>query len=184
MGRAAQHSGGQLRFGLSATVASAVLYSAVVLLGLGPASPSAQGREIDRTTPVVRVPRDRAVSAPARRLPQVSRGPARRHSRHAGRGHGVRVTAVASAPLGATDGGRGSTTPPRTPEAKPKTASSSTSVVQPNAPAPPAAPSEPDPVVTVPDLTVTVPELPVTVPDLPLKPPPIQVPTVPALPLP
>lgn len=184
MGSAAQHPGGQFRLGLSATVASAVLYSAVVLLGLGPASPSAQGSEADRITPVVRVPRDQSVSAPARRLPQVSRGPARRHSRRAGPGQGVQVTAVASAPLGATDGGKGSPTPPRTPEAKPKAATSPTSVTQPNALASPAPPSEPDPVVTVPDVTVTVPELPVTVPDLPVQPPPIQVPTVPELPLP
>ena len=49
MGFAAHNSGGQIRLGLSATVASAVLYSAVVLLGLGPAFPFAQGREAVRT---------------------------------------------------------------------------------------------------------------------------------------
>lgn len=189
MGRAAQYSGGQLRLGLSATVASAVLYSAVVLLGLGPASPSAQGGEEDRSSPVVRVPRDPAVSTPARRLPQVSRGSTRRHLGHRRPTQGESVTAVATAPIGASDSGKGSPGSPLSPEPKTKTASSSGSAAQPS-PAPPTTtttPSNPDPIVTVPDLPVTVPDLPVTVPTspVPLPPvPPVQMPTIPALPLP
>jgi hypothetical protein len=181
MGRAAQHSGGQLRFGLSATVASAVLYSAVVLLGLGPASPSAQGGEEDRSSPVVRVLRDRTVSTPARRLPQVSPGSTRRRLRHRRPTQGESVTAVATAPIGASDSGKGSSASPLSPEPKTKTASSPGSAVE-SSPAPPTTtttPSDPDPIVTVPDLPVTVPDLPVTVPTSP-----VQVPTVPALPLP
>src|SRR5438034_8888492 len=108
MGYAAHHSGDQLRLGVSATVASAVLYSAVVLFGLGSASPSAQARATDRNSPVVRVAPDRAVSSPGKRVPQVSPGPARRHShgrlRAAGANH---VTAVAAEPLAGGDSDHG-----------------------------------------------------------------------------
>src|SRR5436190_22168137 len=101
MGYAAQHSGGQLRLGVSASVASAALYSAVVLFGVGSASPSAQGRATDHSSPVVRVAPDRAVSSPGKRLPQVSPGPARRHSR--GRLHAAgtnHVTTAVAKPVG------------------------------------------------------------------------------------
>jgi len=181
MGLAAQHPGGQVRLGVSATVASAVLYSAVVLLGLGPASLSAQGRETDRNATVVRVPRDPAVSGPAQRLPQVSPGSARRHSRRLGPAQAEHVTTVEVAPIGASHDGTSSPAPPRTPEAKPKAVTSRTSAVQSNSPAPSPTLEEPDPVVTVPELPVTLPDPPVTLP-VPL--PPVQVPTVPALPLP
>jgi hypothetical protein len=184
MGLAAQHPGGQVRFGVSATVASAVLYSAVVLFGLGPASPSAQGRETDRNSTVVRVPRDPAVSGPAQRQPQVSPGPARRHSRRLGPARGEQVTTVEVAPIGASDDGSSSPAPPRTPEAKPKAVTSQTSVVQSSSPGPSPTPVEPDSVVTVPELPVTLPDPPVTVPVLPVPLPPAQVPTAPALPLP
>jgi hypothetical protein len=186
MGFAAQHPGGQVRFGVSATVASAVLYSAVVLFGLGPASPSAQGRETDRNSTVVRVPRDPVVSCPAQRQPQVSPGPARRHSRRLGPARGEQVTTVEVAPIGAGHDGTSSPAPPRTPEAKPKAVTSQTSVVQSSSPAPSPTPEEPDPVVTVPELPVTLPDPPVTVPVpvVPVPLPPVQVPTVPALPLP
>jgi hypothetical protein len=186
MGLAAQHPGGQVRLGVSATVASAVLYSAVVLFGLGPASPSAQGRETDRNATVVRVPRDPAVSGPAQRLPQVSPGSARRQPRRLGPARGEQVTTGAVAPIAAGDNGKSSPEPPRTPKAKPKAVTSQTSVVQASGPAPSPTPGEPDPVVTVPELPVTVPDPPVTVtvPVLPVPLPPVQVPTVPALPLP
>ena len=186
MGSAAQHSGGQLRLGVSATVASGVLYSAVILLGLGPASPSAQGREADRSSPVVWVPRDSSVSRPGSRLPQVSSGRARNKSGQRLRTQRGRVTTVTAEAAGPTSG-ESSPSTPLTPEPKPKTASSQTSVVE-STPPPPTTtttPSDPDPIVTVP--TVTVPDLPVTVPTLPvpLPPvPPVQVPTVPSVPLP
>jgi len=187
MGLAAHNSGGQVRLGLSATVASAVLYSAVVLLGLGPASPSAQGREADRTTPVVRVPRDPAVSGPARRLPQVSPGPARRHSQRRPAAPDEQSVVATAAPIAQTEGGKGSPAPPRTPEAKPKTASAPASSSEPNASGPvDSGPSEPDPVVTVPELPTTVnvpvPGQPITVsvPQLP----PVHLPPAPTVPLP
>ena len=72
-----------MRLGLSATAAAAVLYGAVVLLGLGPASPAAVGSKDDLFTPVVHVQHDSVVSGPVQRLPQVSAGPERRHSRRA-----------------------------------------------------------------------------------------------------
>ena len=43
MGLAKHNPGGQWRLGLSATAASAVLYSAIVVFGVGSASPSAPG---------------------------------------------------------------------------------------------------------------------------------------------
>ena len=113
MGLAAHNSGGQVRLGLSATVASAVLYSAVVFLGLGPASPSAQGREADRTTPVVRVPRDPAVSGPARRLPQVSPGPARRHSQRRPAAPDAQSVGATAVPIAQTEGGDFEFDPPK-----------------------------------------------------------------------
>jgi hypothetical protein len=189
MGLAAHNSGGQVRLGLCATVASAVLYSAVVLLGLGPASPSAQGREAGRPTPIVRVPRDPAVSGPAQRLPQVSPGPARRHTQRRPAAPDEQSVVTTAVPIAQTEGGKGSPAPPRTPEAKPKpkTASAPASSSESNASGPAdSGPSEPDPVVTVPELptTVTVPvpgqPITVTVPQLP----PVQLPPVPTVPLP
>jgi hypothetical protein len=187
MGSAAQHSGGQLRLGVSATVASGVLYSAVILLGLGPASPFAQGREADRSSPVVWVPRDSSVSRPGSRLPQVSSGRTRNKSGQRLRTQRGRVTTVSAEADGPTSGESSSPTAPLSPEAKPKTSNSQTSVVE-STPPPPTTtttPSDPDPIVTVP--TVTIPDLPVTVPTspVPLPPvPPVQVPTVPSLSLP
>jgi hypothetical protein len=193
MGLAAHNSGGQVRLGLSATVASAVLYSAVVLLGLGPASPSAQGREADRSTPVVRVPRDPAVSGPARRLPQVSPGPTRRRTQHGpAAAHDEQVVVATADPIAQTDGGKSSPAPPRTPDAKPKTASAPASSPEPTTSGPAdSSPSGPDPILTVPELptTVTVPvpgqPITVTVPQLPpVQLPPAQIPPTPTLPLP
>jgi hypothetical protein len=186
VGSAAQHSGGQLRLGVSATVASAVLYGAVVLFGLGPASPSAHGSEADRGSPVVRVPRDPAVSRPGSRLPQVSPGRTRRHLLRRGSMQREHVATMTAAPTAATGGGKGSPAPPKTSETKTRAASSQSSNAQSSPPTRTTTFSEPDPVVTVPELPVTVPDLPVTVPTspVPLPPPPVQVPTVPSLPLP
>ena len=181
MGHAAQHSGGQLRLGVSATVASAVLYSAVVLSGLGSVPPSAQGRTTDHSSPVVRVAPDRAVSSPGKRLPQVSPGPARRHShgrfRTAGTNH---VTTVVAKPIAASDSDKASPAAAAA-QPKPKAAAPASSQAQ-SAPPTESTPGEPDPIVTIPDLPVTVPDLPVTVPTtpVPLPPPPsVQVPALP-----
>jgi hypothetical protein len=184
MGYAAQHPGGQFRFGVSATVASAVLYGAVVLFGLGSASPSTQGRATDRSSPVVRVAPDRAVSRPGKRLPQVSPGPARRPSRaraHRGR---EQVSTVVVPPVAAGESEKGST-PPTRPQPKSQGAITATSEVQ-SAPPTSSTPGEPNPIVTVPELPVPFPDFPVTVPTspLPLPPPTVQVPAAPSIPLP
>jgi hypothetical protein len=185
MGYAAQHPGGQFRFGLSATVASAVLYGAVVVFGLGSASPSTQGRATDRSSPVVRVPPDRAVSRPGKRLPQVSPGPARRPSHARVHRGSEQVTTVVATPIAGGESEKGST-PPARPQPKSQGAITGTSEVQSPSPTN-SPPAEPNPVVTVPELQVTVPDLPVTVPTPPLPPPPtpsVQVPATPSLPLP
>src|SRR6476661_124701 len=78
MGLATHNPNGRGRLGLSATVASAVLYSVVVLFGVGPASPSAPDAAVDRRASVVLAsPHDLAVAGPAQRLPQASPGPTR-----------------------------------------------------------------------------------------------------------
>jgi hypothetical protein len=78
MGLATHNPNGRGRLGLSATVASAVLYSVVVLFGVGPASPSAPGAAVDhRASVVLASPHDLAVAGPAQRLPQASPGPTR-----------------------------------------------------------------------------------------------------------
>jgi hypothetical protein len=78
MGLATHNPNGHGRLGLSATVASAVLYSVVVLFGVGPASPSAPGAAVDhRASVVLASPHDLAVAGPAQRLPQASPGPTR-----------------------------------------------------------------------------------------------------------
>jgi len=78
MGLATHNPNGRGRLGLSATVGSAVLYSVVVLFGVGPASPSAPDAAVDRRASVVLAsPHDLAVAGPAQRLPQASPGPTR-----------------------------------------------------------------------------------------------------------
>ena len=78
MGLATHNPNGRGRLGLSATVASAVLYSVVVLFGVGPASPSAPDAAVDhRASVVLASPHDLAVAGPAQRLPQASPGPTR-----------------------------------------------------------------------------------------------------------
>jgi hypothetical protein len=81
MGLATHNPNGRGRLGLSATVASAVLYSVVVLFGVGPASPSAPDAAVDhRASVVLASPHDLAVAGPAQRLPQASPGPTRQRS--------------------------------------------------------------------------------------------------------
>lgn len=82
MGLATHNPNGRGRLGLSATVASAVLYSVVVLFGIGPASPSAPDAAVDhRASVVLASPHDFAVAGPAQRLPQASPGPTRQRLR-------------------------------------------------------------------------------------------------------
>ena len=183
MGHAAQHSGGQLRLGVSATVASAVLYSAVVLFGLGSASPSAQGRSTDPSSPVVRVAPDRAVSGPGKRLPQVSPGPARRHSTARAHDHGsTQVVTLVAKPSVSNDSNTPSAAGPAVPHPKPKAAAPPTSTTESGPSDGNSTPAEPDPVVALPDLPVTVLDLPVTVPTTPLPLPGLPAVQVPQLP--
>src|SRR5712691_4724841 len=87
MGLMSHTSGGKVKFGLASLAAAGALYCAVVVFDLGTSSPVALGSNSDRSSTVVRVPpRDLAVPGPARRLPQVSPGPARRQLRNESRG--------------------------------------------------------------------------------------------------
>ena len=175
MGFAAHNSGGQVRFGLSSTAAAAVLYSAVVIFGLGPATPFASGTNEDRSAPVVRVPpHEPAVSGPVRRLPQASPGPARHRTVTAGR------HAAASVRSGrpATGPPRQNTTetPPSAPTSPPSASKSSTKVTSTKQ----TAPSGPS--ADLPTVTVTVPDLPVTIPTVTLPSSPVNLPSLPATP--
>jgi len=178
MGLATHNPNGRGRLGLSATVASAVLYSVVVLFGVGPASPSAPDAAVDHRASVVRAsPHDLAVAGPAQRLPQASPGPTRQRS--AARPRLAQV-------------GNASPTPAEEPSLKgPSSPSSSPPrpAQQPPAPAPHAtktAPVDERPSTELPLPPVALP--PATVPplpevSLPLPPPlPLAPPELPPLP--
>jgi hypothetical protein len=169
MGLARHNPGGQTRLGLSATAGSAVLYGAIVVFGIGSASPSALDVGGDRHGSVVLVPGHAdIVPGSVKKLPQASPEPGRHRS-------GVRPqparTEVVSAPSPepTTAESQPAPAPPRGKEStSPAVSSSSTAPV-----------AEPTPGLTIP--TLTVPELPA-----PLPPPPVQLPelSVPPLPLP
>jgi hypothetical protein len=168
MGTAAHNSSGELRLGLTATAAAAVLYGAVVVFGLGPASPFGLSRADEPTAPVVHMPHDTAAPGPALRLPQVSPGPERRPAQPASRDD-VRISESAPAA-------------PRGPDPL---------VTIPNSPGAPTAPASPQkPLQTEPPSTtlLTTPVvLDETIPTVPLPPvellPPLPpVPELPAVP--
>ena len=158
MGLARHNPSGQVRLGLSATVASAVLYSAIVLFGVGSASPSAPDAGPDRRASVVLIPGHAdTVTGSAQRLPQASPEPGRNRST-------VRPHRARSA-----DGSTATT--PSVP---------STVASPPPAPAPPRV-SESLPAVPPPDpIVVTVP----AVPALPRPASPVPLPELPLPPLP
>lgn len=166
MGLATHNPGGQVRFGISATAASAVLYSAVVLFGVSSASPLALDSDSDRGGSVVLIPtHDTAVSGPEQKLPQASPGPVRHHAGQAVRTPRVGVGSRSSAPR-PTSGPTQPSNPasPRTTEsqpAKPTSTSAPTSTV-----VEVKAPTLPEP--TLP--TVTLPTLPVELPETPALP--------------
>ena len=178
MGLASHKPRGQTRFGISATAGSAVLYSAIVVFGIGSASPSALDVGRDRNQPVVLVPRHAdIVPGSVKKLPQASPEPGRDSSP-------VRLQSVqsevvsATSPAPATAENQPAPTPPRGKESASQAVSSSST--------PSTAPvAETTPGLTVP--TVTVPELPAPLPPLPPVPPlPVQLPdlSVPSLPVP
>jgi hypothetical protein len=165
-----------VRLGLSATAAAAVLYGAIILFGLGSASPSALSPNGESRTPVVHLPHDSAASGPALRLPQVSPGPGRQRSRKPSPSSAGSITTV-SAPLTEQPGHpvpasgeppAAAVSAPSSPAAAPSTQAAEPSVVE----------------VTVTVAEVTLPEVtlpPVTLPPVPAVPP---LPPVPSLPLP
>ena len=175
MGLAKRNPGGQMRLGLSATAGSAVLYSAIVLFGVGSASPSATDVSgPDRRASVALIPgRTDIVSGSVQKLPQASPEPGRQRSRvrpHRPGRSGVESTA---SPTSSTvESAPPAPAPPR------GTESASPSVRVPSA-APVAVPL---PSLEVP--TVSAPEpavpLPLPLPALPVPPLPLPQP----LPLP
>ena len=181
MGLAKHNPGGQWRLGLSATAASAVLYSAIVLFGVGSASPSALGAGHDPHASAVLIqPHADTVSGSAQRLPQASPEPGRHRLRaRADRPHtGVEPAPTSSAPTSSAPSTVASPTPrsPRETESEsPGVTSSATASV---AVAPPVASVPP---ISLPTVTVSAPDLPVQLPDVPV---PVPVPAPPPLPLP
>jgi hypothetical protein len=174
--------GGHARFGVVATAASAVLYTAVVLLGVKAASPSALGADDDRGSSVVLIrPHDSAAPGPEQKLPQASLGPARHQHKLTPRvKHEIRATSPTvvaqpterptEAPL--TPAAQPSATP--LPEATPAAKQKSV---------PPTQTTQPEPI-----LEVTPPKLPPPAPDLPLPSvtvptPPVTLPQTPTLPV-
>ena len=179
MGLATHNPNGRGRLGLSATVASAVLYSVVVLFGVGPASPSAPGAAADhRASVVLASPHDLAVAGPAQRLPQASPGPERQRSRKARPVAAGNVTAV---PAAAPERPEDAVPTPGQPKPTPARPAASPASPPSSAPTQSVAPLLE---VTLPITEVNVP--PVTLPGITLPPAPElpQLPPAPSLPLP
>jgi len=157
MGLAKHNPGGHARLGLSGTAGSAVLYSAIVVFGIGSASPSALDVGRDRNTSVVLVPRhaDIVPGSVKKKLPQASPEPGRHRSRVRPQPGRTEVVSTAS-PAPATAESPRSPAPPRGTEssAPPSVSASSTTPV-----------AAPLPTLTAP--TLTVPELPL--PELPVQ---------------
>lgn len=181
VGLATHTPGGHVRFGVTATAASAVLYGAVVLLGVKAASPSALGRGGDRDSSVVLIrPHDSPASGPRQRLPQASPGPerqrtekkARRPSPPVGLGTRPSVPRPASTPAQPAVPAR-----PRATESKPsspaptQTSTATTPLLE-------LTPPSPEPLPAVPQ--ITLPEVPAGIPALPV--PLVAAPALPQLP--
>jgi hypothetical protein len=162
MGLARHNPSGHWRLGLSATAASAVLYSAIVLFGVGSASPSALDAGSDpHASAVLVLPQADSVSGSVQRLPQASPEPRRQRSR--ARVDRPRAVVVPTPTPSATE----SPTPasPRQAESKPRNVTGPTT----------ASVAEPllgvsVPVVSLAAVTVTLPELPVQLPEAPAPP--------------
>jgi hypothetical protein len=161
MGLVRRNPGGQWRLGLSATAGSAVLYSAIVVFGIGSASPSALDAGRDRHGSVVLIPQHAdIVPGSVKKLPQASPEPGRHRSlvRPQPRRTEVAPT-TAAAPSTVV-----SQPPPTAPRG---TAPRSTSVSG-RSTAPVAAPSPSVALPTLPALELpvpTLPELPASLPE-------------------
>jgi hypothetical protein len=150
------------------------MYSAIVVFGIGSASPSALDVGRDPQASVVLVPRHAdIVHGSVKKLPQASPEPGRHRSRVRPQPARIEVVSTAS-PAPATVESQPPPTPPRGKESTlPAVTSSSTAPV-----------AESIPTVTVP--TLTLPELPAPLPALPVQLPELSVPPLPlpvALPL-
>jgi hypothetical protein len=186
MGPAVHKSSGELRLGLTAAAAAAVLYGAVVVFGLGPASPFGLSRVDEPTAPVVHVPHDPAAPGPALRLPQVSPGPERRSAQPKSRQDSVRVAEPAAAgplrpdpPSITPSSPAGTSAPSPAPSAPTGSPTEQLSTSLPTTPIDSVEPVVP----VVPDLTVPTVTLPL-VDSLPPVPPAPELPAVPVIPLP
>ena len=168
MGLARHNPSGQLRLGLSATAGSAVLYGAIVVFGIGSASPSAL--DVDRgphASVVLVPPHADIVPGSVRKLPQASPEPGRLRSRVRTHPRGVEVGLTASPAQSTVERPSQQPAAPRAKEStSPAVTSSSTAPV-----------AEPIPILTVP--TLTVPELPAPLPALPVQLPELAVPSLP-----
>src|SRR3989440_8077746 len=156
MGLARHNPGGHWRLGASATAASAVLYSAIVLFGVGSASPSAldAGRD-PHASAVLILPRADSVSGSVRKLPQASPEPRRQRSRaRVDRPRTVVVPAPTSSAPSAPSAPSATESPtpasPRQTESKPRDVTGPTTA---SASGPPLGVSVP--VVSLPVVTVT-----------------------------
>src|SRR6266446_6685847 len=170
MGLAKHNPGGQWRLGLSATAASAVLYSAIVLFGVGSASPSALDAARDpHASAVLILPHADTVSGSVQRLPQASPEPRRHHSpAKAGRPRaGVTPEPASSAPS-ATESAKPASPRQESATSSGVNVSSSGSAGEPA----PTVVTATVPVVPLPPLTVTLPDLPVQLPTVPAPPAP------------
>jgi hypothetical protein len=179
VGLATHNPGGHVRFGVTATAASAVLYCAVVLLGVKAASPSLLDRGSDRDTSVVLIrPHDSAASATRQRLPQASPGRTRQQHRNAvtvrtptlGAGSSASAPRPAAAPAdvparGAETTSQSSSRTETAVEEKPKPL---LEVTPPTLP--PPAPEIRLPTVSMPSLPVPLPETPTLLPAAPQVP--------------
>src|SRR6476619_877978 len=159
MGLARHNPSGQLRLGLSATAGSAVLYSAIVVFGIGSASPSALDVEGDRDASVVLVPQHAdIVPGSVRKLPQASPEPGRHRSRLRARPHRTEVGSKAPPAEATVERPLPQPAAPGATDPRSRSVSSSSTA--------PVAASQP--IVAVP--TLSVPELPVALPPLPVSP--------------
>src|SRR2546425_12232241 len=168
MGLARHNPSGHWRLGLSATAASAVLYSAIVLFGVGSASPSALDAARDpHASAVLILAHADTVSGSVQRLPQASPEPRRHHSpAKAGRPRGGDTPQPASSVPSATASAK-----PASPRQESATSSgvnrsSSGSAVEPA----PTVVTATVPGGPLPRMTGTRPELPVQLPIWPAPP--------------
>jgi hypothetical protein len=171
MGLARHNPGGQLRLGLSATAGSAVLYSAIVVFGIGSASPSALDVDRDPQASVVLAPQHAdIVPGSVRKLPQASPEPGRHRSRVRTHPHRTEVGSKGSpaqSPLPQPAAPRG--TEPHSPSVSNSS----------GAPVAASLPSVAVPTLAAPELLVQLPPL----PPLPVSPPVLPLPLPPGLPL-